>query len=148
MDIIKKEKPELENSELDEKNTPETSKNENSSNGSAGSDYDILENYDILPAVPIRGIVAFPKMVVHFDVLRSKAVNAVKQALKTDRKIFVIAQRDVFADDQAFALHELMRVRRVIIVPAVYFARADHFDRQMIRLRFQHPHLYRRRLRS
>ena len=51
---IKKEKPELENSELDEKNTPETSKNENSSNGSAGSDYDILENYDILKVEVIR----------------------------------------------------------------------------------------------
>lgn len=121
MDIIKKEKPELENSELDEKNTPETAGKENSSNGPAGSDYNILENYDILPAVPIRGIVAFPKMVVHFDVLRAKAVNAVKQALKTDRKIFVIAQRDVFAEDikreDLYRVGVIAEIRQVLRTP-------------------------------
>ena len=57
------------------------------------------ENYGIYPVIPLRGVVAFPKMVVHFDVLREKSVNAVKEALSKDRKIFIVTQRDVFAED-------------------------------------------------
>ena len=56
-------------------------------------------DYDIFPVIPMRGVVAFPKMVVHFDVMREKSVNAIKEALKKDRKIFIITQKDVFADD-------------------------------------------------
>lgn len=56
-------------------------------------------DYDIFPVIPMRGVVAFPKMVVHFDVMREKSVNAVKEALKKDRKIFIVAQKDVFSED-------------------------------------------------
>ncbi|MBE6853555.1 MAG: endopeptidase La [Ruminococcus sp.] len=47
----------------------------------------------------MRGVVAFPKMVVHFDVTREKSINAIKEALKNDRKVFVVTQKDVFSED-------------------------------------------------
>jgi ATP-dependent Lon protease len=56
-------------------------------------------DYEIYPVIPMRGVVAFPKMVVHFDVTREKSINAIKEALKNDRKVFVVTQKDVFSED-------------------------------------------------
>lgn len=49
-----------------------------------------------LPTVPMRGTVAFPHMIMHFDVARTMSVQAVEEALKQDRKVFLTAQKDVF----------------------------------------------------
>ena len=54
---------------------------------------------EMIPTVPLRGTVAFPHMVMHFDVAREMSVNAVEQALKTDRRLFLTAQRDVFEEN-------------------------------------------------
>ncbi len=53
----------------------------------------------IFPAVAMRGIVCFPRLVMHFDVAREKSVKAVKTAIKNDRFIFLTAQKDVFTDE-------------------------------------------------
>lgn len=55
--------------------------------------------YESYPSIPMRGVVAFPNMVVHFDVIREKSINALKEALKNGRKIFVVAQKDILADE-------------------------------------------------
>lgn len=77
--------------------------------------------YDIYPAIPLRGVVAFPKMVVHFDVIREKSVNAVKEALKKDRKIFIITQKDVFAEDvkkeDLYTTGVVAEIRQVLRTP-------------------------------
>ena len=52
-----------------------------------------------LPTVPLRGTVAFPHMIMHFDVAREMSVKAVEEALRTDRKLFLVAQRDVFDEN-------------------------------------------------
>jgi ATP-dependent Lon protease len=52
-----------------------------------------------LPTVPMRGTVAFPHMVMHFDVAREMSVQAVEEALRRDRKLFLVTQRDVFKED-------------------------------------------------
>ena len=53
-----------------------------------------------------------------------------------------VGQRDMLADDQTLALHELMGMRRIVIVSAVYLARADQLDRKlaMCLLEFSHLH--------
>jgi len=77
--------------------------------------------YDIYPTIPMRGVVAFPKMVVHFDVLREKSINAVKEALKKDRKIFIVTQKDVFAEDvkkeDLYKTGVLAEIRQVLRTP-------------------------------
>ena len=79
------------------------------------------ENYGIYPVIPLRGVVAFPKMVVHFDVLREKSVNAVKEALSKDRKIFIVTQRDVFAEDikkeNLYSIGVLAEIRQLLRTP-------------------------------
>ena len=54
---------------------------------------------DLMPVVPMRGTVAFPHMVMHFDVARDKSVAAVEEALRRDRRLYLVAQRDVFEDN-------------------------------------------------
>ena len=51
-----------------------------------------------LPAIALRGLVLFPKMVLHFDIGREKSILALNSCLESGRKIFLTAQQDV-ADD-------------------------------------------------
>ena len=53
----------------------------------------------IMPTIATRGLVAFPKMVMHFDIAREKSIKAIEQALATDRKIFLAAQREIMIED-------------------------------------------------
>ena len=48
----------------------------------------------ILPAIALRGVVVFPKMNIQFEVSRKKSVEALKEALKTDKKVFLVPQKD------------------------------------------------------
>ena len=40
------------------------------------------------PAIALRGVVAFPNMVLHFDVAREMSMKAIDEALAGDRRIF------------------------------------------------------------
>lgn len=53
----------------------------------------------ILPAVAMRGLVCFPRFVMHFDVAREISIKAVEYALKNDRLIFLTAQKDIFVEE-------------------------------------------------
>lgn len=52
-----------------------------------------------LPMLPLRGLLAFPHMVLHFDVGRKKSVAALEHAMMNDQRIFLVAQRDLDVDD-------------------------------------------------
>ncbi len=47
-----------------------------------------------LPIIPLRGIVVFPKMVLHFDVGRRKSVKALQKAMDDDQRVFLVCQKD------------------------------------------------------
>ncbi len=53
-----------------------------------------MSNTNTLPMIPLRGLVVFPSMVLHFDVGRPGSVNALKQAAENDGRIFLAAQTD------------------------------------------------------
>lgn len=48
----------------------------------------------VMPVVALRGMTILPDMIVHFDVSRKKSKRAVERAMMTDRKVFVVTQRD------------------------------------------------------
>lgn len=52
----------------------------------------------IMPVLPLRGLVIFPGMLIHFDVAREKSVNALYGAMGSDQRIFVVAQKDPAID--------------------------------------------------
>lgn len=57
------------------------------------------ENSNIFYAVAMRGLVAFPKMVMHFDVARDKTVSAVEKSLKENGKLFLITQHETYVEN-------------------------------------------------
>ncbi len=57
------------------------------------------ENGNILYAVAMRGLVAFPKMVMHFDVAREKSVASIEKALKEGGKLFLVTQHETYVDN-------------------------------------------------
>ena len=52
-----------------------------------------------LPLLAMRGMVLFPRMVLHFDVGRDKSIYALNEAMNEDRLIFLTAQKDVRDED-------------------------------------------------
>ena len=48
-------------------------------------------NYIDIPVVPLRGLVVFPEMMLHFDVGRKKSVNAIKNAMRASNQVFLVA---------------------------------------------------------
>lgn len=63
------------------------------------SEINILENVIDLPIIPLRGLVVFPDMVLHFDVGRKKSVEALKNAMQANQKVFLVCQKDASVDD-------------------------------------------------
>ena len=79
------------------------------------------ENPNILYTVAMRGLVAFPKMVMHFDVAREKSVNAIEKALKNDGKLFLIAQHEAYVDDpkasDLYKVGVVVEIKQVLKLP-------------------------------
>lgn len=58
-----------------------------------------IENGLVLNTIAMRGLVAFPKMIMHFDVSREKSVKAIERAVKEGGKIFLITQHEVYVEN-------------------------------------------------
>ena len=56
----------------------------------------------VMPTVALRGLVVFPGMQLHFDVGREKSISALRAALAGDRRIFLVAQKDIANDDPEY----------------------------------------------
>ncbi|MDD5920633.1 MAG: LON peptidase substrate-binding domain-containing protein, partial [Oscillospiraceae bacterium] len=57
-----------------------------------------LNQYE-MPMVALRGLVLFPKMILHFDVGREKSILALNAAMKDGKRVFLTAQKDVREDN-------------------------------------------------
>ena len=62
-----------------------------------------IEKGNVIYTVAVRGLVAFPKMVMHFDVAREKSVKAVEKALREDGKIFLVTQHEAYVENPKFS---------------------------------------------
>ncbi|MBQ4608325.1 MAG: endopeptidase La [Clostridia bacterium] len=71
--------------------------------------------------LPLRGLMVFPHMVLHFDVGRKKSIAALEQAMLGDQKIFLVAQRDIEVDDPGvddiYHVGTIAAVKQVIKLP-------------------------------
>ncbi len=52
-----------------------------------------------IPTMALRGIVVYPKTVVHFDVVRKKSIEALNIAMAANRRIFLVTQRDIAIEE-------------------------------------------------
>ncbi len=73
------------------------------------------------PAMALRGVVAFPDMMLTLDVGRKKSVNALQCAMDKNVPIYLVTQKDITIEDpNASHLYEmgcLCRVRQVLKMP-------------------------------
>lgn len=61
-------------------------------------DFDMQKNLT-LPVLPLRGLVVFPKSLIHFDVGRKKSITAINKAMKADQLVFLTSQKDAAMND-------------------------------------------------
>lgn len=73
-----------------------------------------------LPVIALRGLVLFPKMVLHFDIGRDKSIQALNHAMEHGRRVFLTAQCDLQQDNpepkqlyQVGVIAEIQQVLRV-----------------------------------
>lgn len=70
-----------------------------------------------MPVLPLRGMMAFPHMVLHFDVGRPKSVAALEKAMMEDQRIFLVAQMD--AEIEEPVVSDLCRVGTIAQIKQV-----------------------------
>ena len=70
-----------------------------------------------LPLIPLRGLMVFPHMVLHFDVGRARSVAALEQAMMEDQQVFLVAQSD--GDVEEPTMDELCHVGTVAAIKQV-----------------------------
>ena len=83
----------------------------------------MIENYEKavnMPLLALRGLVVFPKTVASFDVARKKSANALAAAMETNRTLFVVTQKDFYAEEPAlddlYTIGCVVRVKQVLKV--------------------------------
>ena len=70
-----------------------------------------------LPLIPLRGLMVFPHMVLHFDVGRPRSVAALEQAMVEEQLVFLVAQKD--GDVEEPAVSDLCQVGTVALIKQV-----------------------------
>ena len=85
------------------------------------NEFDILENIIELPVIPLRGLVVFPDMVLHFDVGRKKSVAALKNAMQNNQKVFLVCQKDASIDapdfDDIYNIGVICNIKQMVRIP-------------------------------
>lgn len=87
------------------------------------SELHLIENINNIPIVPLRGIVMFPEMLLHFDVGRKKSVSALKAAMKNNQEVFLVARS---------VTHLLMSRIMMIYIKSVQSARLNRWLKYQI----------------
>ncbi len=74
-----------------------------------------------LPLLPLRGLMVFPYMVLHFDVGRKKSIAALENAMLGDQRIFLVAQRDMEVDypdiNDIYHVGTIATIKQVLKLP-------------------------------
>ena len=85
---------------------------------------DILETKEKfpknMPTVALRGIVIFPHDIMHFDVGRKISINAMEEAMRSNRFVFLVPQTDATVDNPTrkdlYDVGTIARIRQVLKV--------------------------------
>lgn len=79
------------------------------------------ENDNTFYTIALRGVVAFPKMVLHFDVSREKSYSAVERAVKEGKKIFLITQHESYVENpkasDLYKVGVIAEIKQVLKMP-------------------------------
>ncbi|TCT14652.1 ATP-dependent Lon protease [Natranaerovirga pectinivora] len=74
-----------------------------------------------LPLLALRGLTIFPDMIIHFDVNRTKSINALEKSMVEDQLIFLIAQKEAQVDEpnpeDLYNVGTIARIKQLIKLP-------------------------------
>lgn len=74
-----------------------------------------------LPMLALKGIIIYPKMVLHFDVGRKKSIASINKAMSEDQYIFLTAQKDIRNEDPSqndmYQIGVVSKVRQILKAP-------------------------------
>ncbi|MCR5208349.1 MAG: endopeptidase La [Eubacterium sp.] len=80
-----------------------------------------LPGFTDIPVIPLRGIVIFPGMSLHFDVGRKKSIAALRAAMDDNQKILVVSQRDGAIDnpsaDDLYSVGVVCVIKQLLKIP-------------------------------
>jgi ATP-dependent Lon protease len=76
---------------------------------------------DVFPLLPLRGLLVYPAMVLHFDVGRDKSIKALEKAMLGEQLILLTSQEDGQVDDpeqgDLYGVGTLTRVKQMMKLP-------------------------------
>jgi len=79
-------------------------------------------SYPTMPTLALRGLVVYPRMMVHFDVGRELSIKALEDAMSNNQPIFLVAQKDIRVEvpgrNHLFPMGTVSVVRQILRLPA------------------------------
>lgn len=79
------------------------------------------EKFHRVPLLPLRGLLVFPNMVLHFDVGRDKSIGAIEEAMVEDQRIFLAAQKDAKIDmpnpEGIYTVGTVAKIKQLLKMP-------------------------------
>jgi ATP-dependent Lon protease len=78
-------------------------------------------NIKKFPMIALRGVSAFPNMILNFDIERPISIAALDAAMNDDRRIFLLAQRDINVDEpeeaDLYVIGTVANIRQILRLP-------------------------------
>ncbi|OAS84904.1 MULTISPECIES: endopeptidase La [Metabacillus] len=78
-------------------------------------------NTQIVPLLPLRGLLVYPTMVLHLDVGRDKSVQALEKAMMDDHIIFLTTQKEIAIDEpkkeDIYEIGTLTKIKQMLKLP-------------------------------
>ena len=75
----------------------------------------------ILPVIPVKNLVIFPGMLMHYEGHSASSIELAKKALKDNKPLFVVMQRDPDTEvkylDEMYEYGAIVKVKQVISLP-------------------------------
>ncbi|MBR6473102.1 MAG: endopeptidase La [Firmicutes bacterium] len=72
----------------------------------------------LMPCIPLRGLIVYPRTVLHFDIGREKSIKALESAMADDKLLFVAPQKDenvlIPTKDDFYHLGTVVKVKQML----------------------------------
>ena len=80
-----------------------------------------MNNTISIPMIALRGLAVLPETVLHFDVSRTRSIEAVQEAMSGDEKIFLLTQKNIEAEEpmeeDLYRIGTIATIKQVIKMP-------------------------------
>lgn len=80
-----------------------------------------MNEKQIMPVVPLRGMTILPGMLIHFDISRNKTIAAIEEAMKEDQMTFLVTQLngeiEEPGEDDLYSVGTIAEIKQLIKLP-------------------------------